>query len=123
MTDSDDQFYRFVQAALEEDLGDGDHSTLSCISAEARGRAELRIKQEGILAGIRVAENIFRQADPQVQFTGFKRDGESMATGERAFELEASVYTILQCERLVLNCLQRMSGIATLTRQFSEKLK
>jgi nicotinate-nucleotide pyrophosphorylase (carboxylating) len=112
-----------VQNALKEDIGDGDHSTLSCIPADARGKAILKIKQEGILAGMEVAEKIFRFMEPGVIFKGHKKDGDNMTFGELAFEVEALVHTILQCERLVLNCMQRMSGIATLTHTFSEKLK
>ena len=119
----DDQLYHLVEEALHEDIGDGDHSTLSCISAAARGRAVLKIKEDGILAGVDVAEKIFRYKDPSSVFTIFKNDGEQMVFGDKAFEVEASVHTILQCERLVLNCMQRMSGIATLTRKYTDKLK
>lgn len=119
----DEQLHHLVDEALKEDIGDGDHSTLSCIDATARGKAVLKIKQDGILAGVRVAEMIFRQREPDSIFTLFKSDGEEMKFGDKAFEIEASVHTILQCERLVLNCMQRMSGIATLTRQYSDKLK
>lgn len=120
--DFDDQLRRLIDAALREDVGDGDHSTLSCIPKEARGKAILKIKQEGILAGVQVAEKIFRQMESGIHFTAFKKDGDQMAPGETAFELEASVHTILTGERLVLNCMQRMSGIATLTRQYVHKL-
>ena len=113
----------FVDEALNEDTGDGDHSTLSCIPPEARGKAVLKIKQDGILAGLEVAKAIFAYRDPGCVFTAFKKDGDKMVFGEKAFEIEASVHTILQCERLVLNCMQRMSGIATLTKQYSDKLK
>ena len=119
----DDQLYHLVEEALHEDIGDGDHSTLSCISSAARGRAVLKIKEDGILAGVDVAEKIFRYKDPSSVFTIFKNDGEQMVFGDKAFEVEASVHTILQCERLVLNCMQRMSGIATLTRKYTDKLK
>lgn len=112
-----------VDEALKEDVGDGDHSTLASISPEAKGKAVLKIKQDGILAGVSVAENIFRYKEPGSRFVAFKKDGEDMKFGEKAFELEASVHTILMCERLVLNCMQRMSGIATLTKQYTDKLK
>ena len=111
-----------IDEALAEDIGDGDHSTLSCIPAEARGKAILKIKQDGVLAGVEVAEKIFHHKDPQAIFIALKKDGEIIKTGEMAFEIEASVHTILQCERLVLNCMQRMSGIATLTRQYADML-
>jgi nicotinate-nucleotide pyrophosphorylase (carboxylating) len=116
------QFYHLVEEALAEDVGDGDHSTLSCISPETKGKALLKIKQEGILAGVEVASKIFQYQDPDCLFTSFKHDGSVMKKGELAFEVEASVHTILMCERLVLNCMQRMSGIATLTRQYTDKL-
>lgn len=111
-----------MDEALAEDIGDGDHSTLSCIAADAKGKAILKIKEEGVLAGVSVAEKIFLYKHPETIFKPYKKDGEKMKPGELAFEVEASVQTILQCERLVLNCMQRMSGIATLTAQYTEKL-
>lgn len=119
----DEQLQFLVESALREDIGDGDHSTLSCIPPEARGKAVLKIKQDGILAGMEIAEKIFRLKEPSAAFTPFKQDGDIMRDGEDAFEAEASVHTILQCERLILNCMQRMSGIATLTRQYVDKLQ
>lgn len=116
------KFYHLVQEALQEDLGEGDHSTLSCIPPDARGKALLKIKQDGILAGMEVAEKIFRYKDAHTVFSAFKKDGDSIKAGETAFEVEASLHTILQCERLVLNCMQRMSGIATLTKLYCDKL-
>ena len=113
----------FVDNALDEDVGDGDHSTLSCISADAKGRAVLKIKQDGILAGVDVAREIFLYKEPSSLFIASKNDGEEMKNGETAFEVAASVHTILKCERLVLNCMQRMSGIATLTKQYTDKIK
>jgi nicotinate-nucleotide pyrophosphorylase (carboxylating) len=112
-----------IANALQEDIGDGDHSTLSCIDPLAKGKAVLKIKEDGILAGMKVAEAVFRFQQPDVMFTAFKKDGDGMQKGEIAFEVEAKVHTILQCERLALNCMQRMSGIATLTKQYTEKLK
>lgn len=117
-----DQFYHLLDEAFNEDVGDGDHSTLSCIPAIARGKAVLKIKQDGILAGVDVAEKIFHYKDPQAVFNTLKKDAEPMKAGEMAFDVEASIHTILQCERLVLNCMQRMSGIATLTRQYADRL-
>ncbi|MES1218229.1 MAG: carboxylating nicotinate-nucleotide diphosphorylase [Bacteroidota bacterium] len=118
-----EQLHYLVDEALKEDVGDGDHSTLSCIPADAKGKAVLKIKQDGVLAGVAVAQEIFNYKEPGSLFTAFKHDGELMKYGETAFEVEASVHIILQCERLVLNCMQRMSGIATLTRQYAEKIK
>jgi nicotinate-nucleotide pyrophosphorylase (carboxylating) len=123
MMDFDERLHRLVDAALLEDVGNGDHSTLSCIPADVKGKAVLKIKQDGVLAGVDVAEKIFRYKKPSVVFTKRKDDGDSMHAGEIAFEVETFVHQILQLERLVLNCMQRMSGIATLTRQYTDKLK
>ena len=123
MTDFDARLYKLVDAALQEDVGDGDHSTLCCIPADVKGKAVLKIKQDGILAGVDVAEKIFKYKKHSTQFKRFKNDGDEMKAGEVAFELETQVHTILQLERLVLNCMQRMSGIATLTKQYTDKLK
>jgi nicotinate-nucleotide pyrophosphorylase (carboxylating) len=123
MLNFDEQLQVLVEAAFKEDIGDGDHSTLSCIAPNAKGRAVLKIKQDGILAGMDVAEKIFKLKEPAAKFTPFKKDGDAMKVGEHAFEVEALVYTILQCERLVLNCMQRMSGIATLTHQYADKIR
>lgn len=111
-----------IQNALAEDIGDGDHSTLSAIDADAQGKAILKVKENGVLAGMEVAAAVFAYMQPDSVFTPFKKDGEPMAYGDVAFEVAAKVHTILQCERLVLNCMQRMSGIATLTRQYTDKL-
>lgn len=119
----DQQLQHLIDEALKEDIGDGDHSTLSSIDANVRGKAVLKIKQDGILAGMQVAEKIFSYKEPTAVFTAFKKDSEEMKYDEKAFEVEAMVHTILQCERLVLNCMQRMSGIATLTKEYTDKLK
>jgi nicotinate-nucleotide pyrophosphorylase (carboxylating) len=120
--DFNQQLELLIKNALTEDIGDGDHSTLSSIDADAEGKAVLKIKEDGILAGMKVAEKIFHQMQPTAVFTAFKNDGDAMKFGEIAFEVKAKVHTILQCERLVLNCMQRMSGIATLTNQYTQKL-
>jgi nicotinate-nucleotide pyrophosphorylase (carboxylating) len=117
-----EQLDLLIKNALAEDIGDGDHSTLSSIDPEVEGMAVLKIKEAGILAGMKVAESIFMHMQRDIVFTSFKMDGDIMKPGERAFEVRAKVHTILQCERLVLNCMQRMSGIATLTHQYTEKL-
>jgi nicotinate-nucleotide pyrophosphorylase (carboxylating) len=119
----DEQLMHLIKNALAEDIGDGDHSTLSSISPTAKGKAVLKIKEDGILAGMKVAEKIFRYVQPDIIFTAFKKDGDAMKVGEIAFEVAANVQCILQCERLVLNCMQRMSGIATLTKLYTDKLK
>ena len=123
MNDFDARLYKLVEAALQEDIGNGDHSTLCCIPADVKGKAVLKIKQDGVLAGLDVAEKIFKYKKPHARFTRHKNDGDEMKFGEVAFEVETYVHTILQLERLVLNCMQRMSGIATLTKQYTDKLK
>jgi len=112
-----------IKNALAEDIGDGDHSTLSSIPTDSKGKAVLKIKEDGIMAGVEVASYIFSYMEKESIFTKFKNDGDAMKYGEKAFEVEAKVHTILQAERLVLNCMQRMSGIATLTHSYVEKLK
>jgi nicotinate-nucleotide pyrophosphorylase (carboxylating) len=123
MIDFDDRLHKLIDAALQEDVGDGDHSTLCCIPADAKGKAQLKIKQNGILAGVDAAEKIFNYKTASLNFARYKNDGDEMKIGEVAFEVETSVHIILQLERLVLNCMQRMSGIATLTKQYTDKLK
>lgn len=123
MNDFDAQLYKLADQALQEDIGNGDHSTLCCIPADVKGKAVLKIKQDGILAGLDVAEKIFRYKRPGCVFKRFKEDGDTMQYGDIAFEVETQVHTILQLERLVLNIMQRMSGIASLTKQFTRKLQ
>lgn len=112
-----------IREALNEDVGDGDHSTLSCIPVAGTGKAVLKIKENGILAGLEVAKEIFKTVEPSSVFTAYKKDGETMTKGEKAFDVEGSIHTILKCERLVLNIMQRMSGIATLTDTYARLLK
>jgi nicotinate-nucleotide pyrophosphorylase (carboxylating) len=119
----DQRLNLLIGNALTEDIGDGDHTTLACIPPTTRGKAVLHIKQDGILAGMEIAEKILKFKEPGARFTAYKRDGEVMRDGEEAFLAEASVHTLLQCERLILNCMQRMSGIATLTRQYVDRLQ
>lgn len=119
----DEQLNQLIKNALIEDIGDGDHSTLSSIEKGVKGKAVLKIKEDGILAGMLVAEKIFRFVQPDIIFTSLKNDGEPMKFGDIAFTVEADVQTILQTERLVLNSMQRMSGIATLTKTYVDKLK
>ena len=118
----DEQLNQLIASALSEDIGDGDHSTLACINANAKGKAILKIKDQGILAGVLVAEKIFRFMEPGLDFRPIKQDGDVMKPGEIAFEVSAHVHTILKCERLVLNCMQRMSGIASLTNKYVQRL-
>jgi nicotinate-nucleotide pyrophosphorylase (carboxylating) len=112
-----------IDDALLEDLGDGDHSTLSCISSDAKGKAVLKIKQDGVLAGLEIAREIFLYKEPSSKFIAFKNDGDLIKNGEVGFEVHSTIHTILRCERLLLNCMQRMSGIATLTKSYADKLQ
>jgi len=123
MLSFDQALEQLVAAAIIEDVGDGDHSTLSTIAPDARGKAILKIKDEGILAGVAVAEKIFHMLEPGSVQHIYRKDGDVMVKGDIAFEVSASIHTILKGERLVLNIMQRMSGIATLTRQYTDKLK
>ncbi|MFN7275618.1 MAG: carboxylating nicotinate-nucleotide diphosphorylase [Bacteroidota bacterium] len=117
------QLHQLLIRALEEDEGSGDHSTLSCIPAGKNGKAVLKVKQDGILAGMLVAEAIFRLREPGTRFIPLMQDGQAMKSGDVAFEVEAEMRTLLTCERLVLNCMQRMSGIATLTKSYVDLLQ
>lgn len=112
-----------IKEGLHEDIGAGDYSTLCCIPAEQKGEAVLKIKQDAILAGVQVAKAIFQYIEPNIEFITLKNDGDIVHKQQEAFKVKASVRTILSCERLVLNCMQRMSGIATLTHQYTELLK
>jgi nicotinate-nucleotide pyrophosphorylase (carboxylating) len=112
-----------IQNALAEDIGSGDHSTLCCIPPQQQGKAILKVKQNGILAGMQVAKAIFEHMEPTAVFEPLMNDGDAMQYGDIAYTVNASVHTILQCERLALNCMQRMSGIATLTNQYVQLLK
>ena len=106
-----------IDNALKEDIGDGDHSSLSCVPADAIGHAQLIVKDTGILAGVELAERIFHRYDPSLQMKIFIKDGTPVKFGDVAFEIEGSSRSILATERLVLNFMQRMSGIATQTNK------
>ncbi|MEQ8811262.1 MAG: carboxylating nicotinate-nucleotide diphosphorylase [Imperialibacter sp.] len=113
------QLNTLVENALAEDIGEGDHSTLSTVPAAKQGKARLLVKDDGIIAGMEVAKFIFRKYDPTLQFIQHIEDGSAVKGGEIAFELTGSARSILTTERLVLNCMQRMSGIATYTNRLS----
>jgi nicotinate-nucleotide pyrophosphorylase (carboxylating) len=112
----------FIRTALAEDVGDGDHSALAAIPAEARNRAKLLVKAEGVLAGVQLAELIFKEVDPALELSVQLADGARVKHGDVAFTVEGPARSILTAERLVLNCMQRMSGIATLTAQLTAQL-
>jgi nicotinate-nucleotide pyrophosphorylase (carboxylating) len=110
---------QFITLALDEDHGDGDHSSLGSIPENAENRAQLIIKDEGLLAGVELAEMIFQKVDPEVTFLKKMSDGDFVQHGDIAFLVEGKARSILGAERLVLNCMQRMSGIATYTKKLS----
>ena len=113
----------FIQSALAEDVGDGDHTSLSTIPADAQKRARLLVKEAGILAGVEVAQAIFAQVDPNFQVDVLMQDGSVMKPGDIVLTVAGNARNILTAERLVLNCMQRMSGIATQTRQMMNILE
>lgn len=112
----------FIKNAIAEDIGDGDHSSLSCIPPTATGKAQLLIKQNGILAGIEIAKEVFNAIDPSLKIEQFLFDGDKIQSGEIAFTVEGKTHSILQAERLALNILQRMSGIATTTKIYVDEI-
>ena len=113
----------FIEIALKEDIREGDHTSLACIPSTAIGKAQLLVKENGILAGMEVAEAIFKKVNPKIQFFPLMKDGEDMSIGDVAFIVEGPSASLLTAERLVLNCMQRMSGIATKTRHIVKLLE
>ena len=112
-----------IKNAIREDVGDGDHSSLACIPADARGQARLLVKEKGVIAGIEFAKMIFKEVDPELQIETFLNDGDPVDIGDVAFYVTGLSQSILKAERLVLNSMQRMSAIATKTRKFVDLLK
>ena len=117
-----DKLVHFVQEALVEDVGAGDYTSLSTIKEEQLGEAQLLVKEEGILAGVEVAKEIFSQIDPELEFDQLITDGSSVKYGDIAFKIKGKIHTILKGERLVLNIMQRMSGIATQTAKYVQAI-
>jgi nicotinate-nucleotide pyrophosphorylase (carboxylating) len=113
----------FIQQALQEDVGSGDHTSLSSIAAGANNRARLLVKDEGTLAGAELAKQIFTVVDPALKLDFLLQDGDSMHIGDIVMTVQGSVHSILKAERLVLNCMQRMSGIATYTKQLNSLIE
>jgi nicotinate-nucleotide pyrophosphorylase (carboxylating) len=113
----------FIDNALKEDIGDGDHTSRACIPPHATGKAQLLVKEEGILAGVHVAMRIFNKLDPGVHIEVFKEDGEWVSPPDIAFVVEGKILALLKAERLVLNIMQRMSGIATTTHRYVSQLQ
>ena len=114
---------KLIDLAFAEDIGDGDHTTLSCIPATAMGKSKLLIKEAGVLAGIEVAKEIFNRFDPSMKVEVFINDGTEVKPGDVAMIVEGKVQSLLQTERLMLNVMQRMSGIATMTRKYARQLE
>ena len=114
---------RFISNALKEDIGDGDHTSLACVPASARGRARLLVKDPGIIAGVELAQLIFKKVDRNLEVKVLMRDGKKVEPGDVVLTVSGKDRSILTAERLVLNCMQRMSGIATLTHRIAERCK
>ncbi len=113
----------FISGCLKEDIGDGDHSSLASIPYEISGRARLLIKEKGVLSGCRIAGEVFGIIDKEIIFEPFIGDGSKISPGDIVFHVSGRIHSILKSERLVLNIMQRMSGIATSTSQYAEKIK
>ena len=122
MKTTDQLIDELLDLAFAEDIGDGDHTTLSTIPAEEIGRQRLIVKEEGILAGVEIAAKIFAKFDPQLKMTVYIQDGTYVHPGDVAFVVEGKVRSLLQTERVMLNIMQRMSGIATTTAKYQAKL-
>lgn len=118
-----DNFEQLINLWFAEDIGDGDHTTLSCIPATAIGKSQLIVKENGVLAGVEVARKIFKAFDPELIMTEFIADGTEVKVGDVAFVVEGRIQSLLQTERLMLNVMQRMSGVATRTRQYVKMLE
>ncbi len=114
---------RLIELAILEDIGDGDHTSLASIPEAARGRMQLLVKDSGVIAGIEVAQMVFRRLDPEVVFEQILNDGARVKHGDIAFYVEGRVISLLQAERVVLNIMQRMSGVATQTAVYAARLE
>lgn len=123
MKTKDELIDDLLTLAFAEDVGDGDHTTLSTIPADERGVQRLIVKEEGILAGVEIARKVFEKFDPELKMTVYINDGAHVKPGDIAFEVEGSVRSLLQTERVMLNIMQRMSGIATQTAKYQQRLE
>lgn len=123
MKTKDELIDELLDLAFAEDIGDGDHTTLCCIPADEMGKQHLLVKEEGILAGVEIAKKVFYKFDPELKMTVFINDGAHVKPGDVAFVVEGRVRSLLQTERLMLNIMQRMSGIATMTAKYMDRLK
>jgi nicotinate-nucleotide pyrophosphorylase (carboxylating) len=117
------EFEQLISLWFSEDIGDGDHTTLSCIPDTAKGKSQLIIKENGVLAGVEVARQIFHAFDPNLKMTVFIQDGATVKVGDIAFVVEGKIQSLLQTERLMLNIMQRMSGVATRTSEYVSRLE
>lgn len=117
------QLDEFIKQAILEDIGDGDHTSLACIPKDAEGKMKLLVKQEGIIAGVDIAEQIFVSFDKDIVFEKIIEDGTHVSYGDVVFYVTGKVQKLLQAERLMLNVMQRMSGISTVTASYVEKIK
>jgi len=122
MKSTDELIDDLLTLAFAEDVGDGDHTTLSTIPADAVGKQHLLVKQPGILAGVEIARKVFEKFDPKLKMTVFINDGARVNPGDIAFEVEGPVRSLLQTERVMLNIMQRMSGVATMTDAYQSRL-
>lgn len=123
MKSRDELIDDLLTLAFAEDVGDGDHTTLSTIPADEMGKQRLIVKEEGIIAGVEIAKKVFDKFDPELKMTVFINDGAHVKPGDIAFEVEGRVRSLLQTERVMLNIMQRMSGIATVTAKYQERLE
>lgn len=119
----DELIDELLKISFAEDIGDGDHTTLCCIPASETGKAKLLVKEDGILAGVEIAKRVFHKFDPAMKIEVLLQDGTPVKKGDIAFYVEGKKQSLLQTERLVLNIMQRMSGIATMTHKYVEELK
>ena len=120
---SNEYIEKLINLAIAEDIGDGDHSSLSCIPKDATGSVKLMFKEKGVVAGIEIAAKIYERIDSNVEFTSLLSDGDEVSPGDFGFIAKGSVHTLLQAERIVLNVMQRMSGIATQTRRYVKEIE
>lgn len=118
-----EQIKAFLRTAIQEDIGDGDHTSLSTIPTGQQGKARLLVKQNGIIAGVSLSKIIFQEINPKLELTYFIQDGAAVTEKDIVLEVQGSIHSILQAERLVLNIMQRMSGIATYTHLLTDQLK
>ena len=118
-----EELNKLITNALQEDIREGDHTSLACIPKSAIGKAKLLVKENGVIAGVEVAKFIFLKVDPSIKVTVFIKDGDSIKVGDIILEVEGPSISILTAERLVLNCMQRMSAIATKTRKIKTLIK